>query len=419
MDRQDLEAELNRCAVCGKCRAVCPVFIETLDESKVARGRIRLASAYLRGGVSATKKLSESVNSCLECFRCEANCPSGVDYGLVIHGIRAEMAMRRPMPILLRFALRRLLFWRRGFDVAMRLVSLLSRAVPRRGKRLRYLPLFVLGSGGMPAIKRRTALSRMRGRGESSAGETVVFFVGCLMNYTYPEAAEDCVEVLEQLGLRVVVPEDQLCCGAPAFSLGDLEAVRRLARRNQEVLLRHNPSAIVVGCATCAGVLRKEYPRLLGDEFAGLASKVRSFSEFLAERGEIDWGSERRTKVTYHDPCRLKWQQDIHAEPRSLLREAADFVEMEDADMCCGLGGIIGLLHPDVSAKLGDKKARSVMDSGAEAVATECPGCMLQLEDWLLASGSAIEVKHIGQVVRERMVGGRLRRKEKTVTGRQ
>lgn len=415
MDVQKLQEELNRCAVCGKCRAVCPVFVKTLNESKVARGRIRLAGACLRGEVSATRKLGDYVSSCLKCYRCEANCPSGVDYGFVIDGIRAEIAARRPMPILLRLVLRKLLFRRSGFDAAMRAAHYLSRLLPRGRKRLRHLPLFVLGGTSIPAIARRTALSRTRTRVARPVGETVVFFVGCLMNYVYPDAAESCIEVLERLGLRVVVPQDQLCCGSPAFSVGDLEAARRLATKNMRVLLRHDPSAIVTGCASCAGVLKREYPKLLGDEFEPLSSKVRGFSEFLAERGEIDWDVRRRRKVTYHDPCHLKWLQNVYVEPRSILRGATEFVEMENADACCGLGGLFGLFHHDIAAQLGDEKARSVMESGAEVVATECPGCMLQLESSLSAAGGKTEVRHIGEVVREGMVDGRLRSRSETV----
>ena len=417
IDRRDLQAELDKCAVCGKCRAFCPVFRKTLDESKVARGRIRLADSYLRGDISATRKLGDYVNTCLKCYRCEANCPSGVDYGLIIDAIRIELVGRRPVPILLRLVLRRLLFWRWGFDVTIRLAAFFSKLVPRRGKRLRHLPLFILGGRGMPPIARRTALSWVRERPTSPAGETVTFFVGCLMNYVYPEAARSCVEALERLGLRVIIPEDQLCCGAPALSVGDVQAVEKLARRNMEVLTRENPSAVIVGCASCAGVLRKEYPKLFGDEFSALSSKVRSFSEFLAERGEFEWDRQRRSKVTYHDPCHLKWLQDIYVEPRALLREAAEFVEMEDADMCCGLGGLFGLFHHDISAEIGNEKARSVMESGAEVVVTECPGCMLQLEDRLSASGAAVEVKHISQVLCEAMVGGKLRSREEKVAG--
>ncbi len=405
---RDWQAELDRCAVCGKCRAFCPVFAETLDETRVARGRIRLAKAYLRGDVGATRKLGDYVGSCLKCMRCQANCPSGVDYALILDMVRAEMVRKRPLPFLLRLVLRRLLFWRRGFNAAMRLAGFFSKLIPRRGRRLRHLPLFLLGGRGVPPLAKETSLSWAARRIPRPGREVVAFFTGCMMNYAYPEAVKSCVEVLERLRLQVVIPRDQVCCGAPALTVGDLKVVKKLARRNKEALLRRRPSVILTGCASCTSTLRVEYPKLFGEEFEEFSSRVQSFSEFLAERGEIEW-KQGAEKVTFHDPCHLKWVQDIYLEPRTLLRKAAEFVEMEDADSCCGLGGLFSLFHPDISGEIGRKKAEAVVRSGAEIVATECPGCMFQLQERLSAVRADVEVKHIGEILREAVVKGKLR----------
>ena len=86
------EAEISKCAKCGKCRSICPVFLETGKEYMVARGRISLAEALRDGEIFHTELLRDYLLSCKKCLRCSSICPSGVDYDVIIQGMIDDLS---------------------------------------------------------------------------------------------------------------------------------------------------------------------------------------------------------------------------------------------------------------------------------------------------------------------------------------
>ena len=103
--------------------------------------------------------------------------------------------------------------------------------------------------------------------------------------------------------------------------------------------------------------------------------------------------------VTYHDPCYLRLGMEVEEEPRQILSGIARLVEMEDADKCCGLGGSLGLLHPELSVKMGEAKVKAIVESGADMVATGCPGGILFLREQLAGKGIQKPVLHTIQIL--------------------
>ena len=182
--------------------------------------------------------------------------------------------------------------------------------------------------------------------------------------------------------------------------------------------------AIVSECGSCSGHL-KEYAELLADDpewaerAALLTEKMRSFSEFVQEHGGLAATAARRRArppsrpgaaprrsrivITYHDPCHLgKRYQNVTAQPRQILRslEGYEFREAAESDSCCGAAGTYGVLHPETSAAIIDRKTGFIKDTGATVVATECPSCMMQLAYGLKRAGIEAEVRQHQPAVR-------------------
>ncbi len=104
--------------------------------------------------------------------------------------------------------------------------------------------------------------------------------------------------------------------------------------------------------------------------------------------------------ITYHDPCHLSFGMGVKKEPRELLDAATlgGLIEMEEASRCCGFGGTFSFLNYELSGKIANRKVKNIIKTGAPAVVTACPGCMMHLKDALGQSGSDTATFHTLQI---------------------
>lgn len=402
----DVSQEINRCARCGKCRAVCPTFLVTRDETRVARGRICMLEALVAGRISPSIHAREILMSCYGCMRCMDVCPTGIKMNVIIQAARNAIAKEMGIGRVARFVFRRVLPRRRLYDSLIRLARFGQRFLrPSMEQPLRHLPLFYGGMRYIPPLARKPALRALpaiiKGRGELK----VSFFAGCLLNYVYPEIAASILRVLELHGVDVIFPKLQLCCGTPVLAHGDAEAAGVLARLNVECLEPDKVDAVVLGCASCELTMKRDYPALLGGA-AALSEKIFDISEFVDKfLGYSNLPIDE--KVTYHDPCHLRWGRGVTEPPREILRRSCRFVEMPGAGDCCGLGGSFSLTHYGVSCALGEAKVEAIRSSGADMVSTACPGCIIQLQDQLARQRMGIPVMHVAQLYEMSYIKGR------------
>jgi glycolate oxidase iron-sulfur subunit len=178
-----------------------------------------------------------------------------------------------------------------------------------------------------------------------------------------------------------------------------------MARRNIDVLSRFDH--IVTGCATCGSALKNYENWLPRDDpwrskAHDVSRNVEDFSEFLVGQGFKPRAvTASPTRVTYHDPCHLRWHRGIQESPRQLLTavEGVEFIEMEGADSCCGLGGSFGITHREESLAIQAGKMQSIKKTNAGTVVTACPGCLIQLMDGSRRHRLPVKVIHISQLI--------------------
>lgn len=388
---EDFREEIDQCVKCGACRAHCPAFGAEKHEGRVARGKIALADALLKGDVEMEERFLLDMSQCLLCGSCYAQCPNKVPTEEIVAATRREIAKKKGLStfakgvatVLKNQGLMNLLAKGGGA-----LSSVLFKKLPENsGLRLRFPAPFISSDRTLPPLTGKPFRERHPEFIQGEKGQpTVLFFTGCGINYMYPETGDAMLKALKFLGVSVIIPKDQACCGLPAVSAGAAETVEGLAEKNLASFGRHNYDWIVTACASCNAGLGKIYPEM-GAEFADLQSKVKDIFVFLVEQGltaklEALPKAEKRQRVTYHDPCHLR-TRGITQQPRQILKALpqVEFVEMEAAGTCCGLGGTYSVYHYDTSKKIGAKKAGFIDESGAELVATDCPGCIMQLQD--------------------------------------
>ena len=416
--------DISRCVHCGFCLNFCPTYVALGLETESPRGRIHLIDALSGGRIQPKRIVLDHLDLCLQCRACEASCPSGVHYGRIMEGARAQVMASGWSPLSWRLrsmALR----WTLPHPRRLRLLAVLLRFYQRSGlqslvRRSRLLWLLPFGVRHMeellPPVASRffTPVSTGANPGTGDGSRRVALLTGCVMPFLYPQTHEATVRVLERHGYQVVMPEEQVCCGALFVHGGDRQTARRLARQNIDVFLAADVEAVIINAAGCGSTL-KEYGDLLADdpEYAEKAvhfsALVKDITEFLVELPfEAGLGRVER-RVTYQDSCHLAHAQRITAAPRRLLRAipGLEFVEMESADRCCGSAGIYNVTQREMSSRLLADKMRTVAATGASEVVTANPGCMLQLEAGLRLHGLKGTVAHVVEVVDEAYAAGK------------
>lgn len=411
-------SDIAQCMKCGFCSYFCPIYREENDEKGLARGKNQLIRFSLKGEQAMTPGFYAAIDNCLLCKTCVQYCPAKARTDRAVIAARADFASEKGLPFSKRFVFRHVLPHRWLFGLSLRVASAVQFLLPKGQGKFRHLPQFLtaLGAGrAVPEIAPKFLRSMLPER-MSPGGRPlyrVGFFSGCATEFMFPGVGKMLVDILRGLNCEVVFPAAQGCCGAPVMLSGDFETAKGMAMRNVRAF--EDCDYVVTGCATCGSGLR-EYPVYLADapeetrRLETFSAKVRDFNEFIIDILGTDPGRFRLKPefegktVTWHDPCHLLRHQQVSAQPRKILGslEGLRFVEMPDADRCCGLGGSFSITHYETSKRIADHKVAGFEASGAEAVVTACPGCMIQLHDALSRHGKKAEVLHIGELFRVR-----------------
>jgi glycolate oxidase iron-sulfur subunit len=402
--------ELYKCNRCGFCQTRCPIYRVTGLESSVARGHFARLQAVLERQLGLDDGIRPALFSCLMCRACTAECPPAIQTDRIISAARASYVARHQSRGQ-RFIFRRLLPNPRALRAAARGLGWLKRTrLSRLSSLLRLMPWFDRGLAEAPEmmpVPRSFLRDRLAGRRRHpSASKRLTYFLGCGIDYTLPDAGEATLDLLEARGYQVAVAEN-VCCGLPPYSYGDIESARGLARTNLEVLRAAEGEPVVTDCASCSSFL-KDYPQLFdADDPARaqaeeLAGRVRDLSEFLAEAGLPEALEPIPAVVTYHDPCHLSRYRGITREPRELLRRipGVEYRELPEADWCCGGAGSYALTHHDLAMRILERKMENIRATAAQIVVTPCPACIMQLRYGAAKFDVPVQVRHLAELLR-------------------
>ncbi|HEU5088069.1 MAG TPA: heterodisulfide reductase-related iron-sulfur binding cluster, partial [Roseiflexaceae bacterium] len=212
--------------------------------------------------------------------------------------------------------------------------------------------------------------------------------------------------VLAAEGCEVVMPPSQGCCGALMVHAGQEQHALDYARRTIDVFEQANVDTIVINAAGCGSTL-KEYGHLLRDDPAYaekarvFASKCRDISEILAELEPQARRHPLRLKVAYHDACHLQHAQRVREQPRRVLAgiPELELVEIAEAALCCGSAGIYNLVEPQPARELGDRKVQHVLATGAQALVSSNPGCLIQIASGLERAERSMPTLHMVELI--------------------
>jgi glycolate oxidase iron-sulfur subunit len=405
-------AIVDDCVHCGFCLESCPTYVLWANEADSPRGRIVLIGEGLDSGAALSDEMVTHFDRCLGCMACVSACPSGVRYDRLIERVRpqverghkrtsSEQALRLllfqtlPHPARLRRLAPIMTVTRRlgAARLRGRLGSLAKLAPRRPGRAARQLQLPEL----TPAVGQR------RGR--------VGLLLGCVQRVFYPEVHHATIQALSAEGFEVLAPRAPDCCGALEFHAGEEDAAIARARATIAAFKALGELDYVITAAAGCGSAMKEYGELLGTpEAEAFASRVRDVNELLGSVEPVAPRGPLPLRVVYHDACHLAHAQQVRAQPRALLCGIPGLELLEvgaEAAVCCGSAGIYNLVQPEAASELGARKARHLLDTGAEAIAAGNPGCAAQLDYHLRALGHPLPIHHPVELLWRSIEAGR------------
>jgi L-lactate dehydrogenase complex protein LldE len=212
-------------------------------------------------------------------------------------------------------------------------------------------------------------------------GETVALFVPCYVDQLYPHVGQAVVTLFARLGVPLVYPEAQTCCGQPAFNSGYWEEARPVVRHFVRTFAPY--PWIVVPSGSCASMARAFFGQLDPDpEVTAVGQRVYELSEFLVNVLNVtDTGARFPHRITYHDSCHARRELRALDPPRRLIQAVRDatFVELSRGEECCGFGGTFSVKMAGTSLAMGRDKAKSIAESGAEVVVSGDASCLMHI----------------------------------------
>ncbi len=390
---------VTSCVHCGFCLPTCPTYEVLGDEADSPRGRIFLMKEVLEGNLQPADA-APHIDRCLGCVACQSSCPSGVGYGDLLSAYRADHQVataRGFFAKLRRWIASMTVPYPRRFALAMRLARLSGRLAALAPAGLK--PLVDLVPDSLPEPQRPPEFSPAIGPQRA----IVMLHIGCAAQVLNPEITAAAIRVLNRCGVAVRVPTDQVCCGSLHWHIGSADRAIGLARKNIDAFA--GVDAIITTAAGCGSGMH-EYPLMLaGDTQVAQADqfsrRVVDFSVFLDSLGIEPLQARSPVRIAYHDACHLAHAQKVRTPPRNLLGRiaGATLVGLTDSELCCGSAGTYNIDQPEIAGQLGQRKARSVVESGCDIVALGNIGCQVQIEQHLKRLGESTRVLHIAQIL--------------------
>lgn len=236
----------------------------------------------------------------------------------------------------------------------------------------------------------------------------VTLFITCYNDTLFPATGKAVVAVLERLGHTVDFPQAQTCCGQMHYNTGYQDDARHLMMHFLEVF--RDAETICVPSSSCVAMMREHFPKMaaampdasVGRDVAAMLPRVYEFCELLVDKlRSVDTGASFPHTVTLHSTCHSLRGTKIGERPMQLLRNVRGltYVELPQADQCCGFGGTFSIKNADVSAALLSDKVRAILDTQAEVCTAVDNSCLMHIGGALSRQRAGVRCLHLAEIL--------------------
>ncbi|HZJ85334.1 MAG TPA: (Fe-S)-binding protein [Syntrophomonadaceae bacterium] len=349
--------ETSICAQCGYCKVDCPIYNVLGWESSSPRARMLIGRKAAEGKLLNAQDV-ERAFQCTLCGKCRDVCSTFIDTNEVWVNLREAIANKNQSP-----------------DNMHLLSSTVIENFNITGDEQENREMWI-ESMDSEEIRQRV--------GQKAE---VLYFTGCsgALYPTVNNIPKSMVNIMEKAGIDyTLLGQEESCCGFPLIGAGEFAKGRHLIEKNVASFRELGVKQIVTSCPSCFHTLRDTYPMVLGEDLPFEILHASQFLNKLIEEKVIKLG-ELNEEVTYHDPCDLGRNSGVYEEPRSVINSipGVKFIEMaktgRDAN-CCGGGGNLEAIDPDLTAQIAKARLQEVQTTGAKTVVSSCQQCKRTLQ---------------------------------------
>lgn len=239
---------------------------------------------------------------------------------------------------------------------------------------------------------------------------TVGLFVTCIVDIMRPNIGFAAIKLLEHCNCVVEVPENQTCCGQPAYNSGDSKTTTSIAM--QVIKAFEHYDYVVAPSGSCAAMIKVHFPELFENDKVWferatlLADKTHELISFLVDIRDIDISQYKSSKrfaskvITYHDSCSGYRELGIYKQPRALLKAVeCEVTQMQDSTECCGFGGTFCVKYPDISNAMVTDKSNNIKQTGADVLVGGDYSCLMNIAGKLNREQSKIQTYHVAELI--------------------
>jgi len=367
--------EVAKCTRCGFCIPNCPIYLVERKESSTPRGRNAITRAVIEERLDWSPEIEQSVFTCLGCGACTAACFPKIKTKELVFRDRECLVGEGLYP---KIADRVLQFLEEDHNIS-------NDDNEDRGEWRDYLK-------DLP----EHAFEKERA--------DVIFFVGCVASF-FPMAQKIPVNmsrIMEKAEVDfTILAGEEWCCGFPLIGAGMPDKIKALMDHNLEKIEKVGAKSIVFTCPSCYHTWKHLYkPDVELYHASQMLNKMIKDQRIPLK--------EIKAKVTYHDPCDLGRNSGVFEEPREVLKsipgiELVELPHNRQLSMCCGGGGNLEMVNPDLAGKVAQMKIEEIQSTGADMVVSSCQQCLRTISTRARKQNVDLVVKDLTELVAEAM----------------
>lgn len=357
----------QKCAKCGSCAQICPVYLETGRESHCARGKLHL---FTKGADYSSDYFNAILSKCIQCGACDDICPRDIEPSLTIRTLRSGQSAGQATKGYVTYLTRHILQNPALLDISKTSLALLAELPLASGLRQKISTIISHDNCPIPAV-------------QTPPLKKLLYYPGCLSHHFQTDIEQATRYLAGLCDYSLTIPKKATCCGLASSSSGKEDEARHQALRNIQAY-SESLEPILTSCGSCYAQL-KSYPRLFAEnseehrKAQNFADRVQEFSQFFLKEDTLQ-SFAKPQRIYYHDPCHLRFgEHPIINEPRQLIRNLnGQAVVNEGYPLgCCGQGGLFALMNPALSRDIFSRAQENIKQTEKTTVVTTCSSCLM------------------------------------------